>query len=295
MAVNVYAIAQGRHGRLIRDLHQNDFEVREDGIAQEIQFFSQETDAPLSLGVAIDTSASQAHLLKTEQESAKKFLRSVLRHGDQAFVMSFDTDVDLRQDFTNDPRDLARAIDDTEINTTGRSILQDDGGPPQGGTHLFDAIYLASNELMKTRHGRKVLVLVTDGEDEGSKVTLPKAIEAAEKADLIVYCIVVSDPDFYQMFGARYHGDAKVRTLARETGGRTIRVTAIEQIGTAFNQIGLELRSQYLLGYSPSNSQWDGSFRRIQVKIRGRNYTVRTRTGYYPHRDERTEAHVPVH
>jgi VWFA-related protein len=295
VAVNVYAIAEGRHRRLIRELKQTDFELTEDGVPQTIEFFSQETDAPLSLGVAIDTSASQARLLKTEQDSAKKFLHSVLRNGDQAFVMNFDTDVDLRKDFTNEPRELARAIDDIEINTTGRSILQDDGGPPQGGTHLFDAIYLASNELMKARYGRKVLVLVTDGEDEGSKVTLRKAIEAAEKADLIVYCIVVSDPEFYQMFGARYHGDAKVRSIAHETGGRTIRVSADEQIGAAFNQIGLELRSQYLLGYSPSNARWDGAFRRIQVRVRGHNYTVRTRTGYYPHREGRTEAQVPAH
>ena len=290
VAVNVYAIAEGRHGRLIRDLSKDDFELTEDGAPQTIEFFSRETDAPLSLGVAIDTSASQGHLLKTEQESAKKFLHSVLRRGDQAFVMNFDADVNLRQDFTNEPRELAQAIDATEINSTGRSVLQDDKEPPQGGTHLFDAVYLASNELMKARYGRKVLVLVTDGEDEGSKVTLRKAIEAAEKADLIVYSIVVSDPEFYQMLGARYHGDATVRRLARETGGRTIRVKASEQMGTAFNEIALELRSQYLLGYSPSNPAWNGAFRRIQVKVRAHNCTVRARTGYYPHRDERAEA-----
>jgi VWFA-related protein len=295
VAVNVYAIAEGRHGRLIRNLGKDDFELTEDAVPQTIEFFSQETDTPLSLGVAIDTSASQSHLLKTEQESAKKFLHSVLRQGDQVFVMNFDVDVNLRQDFTSESRRLAQAIDATEINTTGRSILQDDQDTPQGGTHLFDAVYLASNELMKARYGRKVLVLVTDGEDEGSKVTQRQAIEAAEKADLIVYSIVVSDPEFYQMFGAKYHGDASVRRIARETGGRTIRVKAIEQIGIAFNQIALELRSQYLLGYSPSNARWDGSFRRIQVKVRGHNYTVRARTGYYPRKDERAESQTPGH
>jgi VWFA-related protein len=290
VAVNVYAIAEGRHGRLIRDLNKDDFELTEDAVPQKIEFFSRETDVALSLGVAIDTSVSQGKLLSTEQEAAKKFLHSVLQHGDQAFVMNFDVDVNLRQDFTNEPRQLARAIDETEINSTGRSILQDAGEPPRGGTHLFDAVYLASNELMKTRHGRKVLVLVTDGEDEGSKVTLRRAIEAAEKADLIVYSIVVSDPEFYRMLGGSYHGDAGVRKLARETGGRTIRVKATEQIETAFNQIARELRSQYLLGYSPSNSRWDGSFRRIHVSVRGHHYAVRTRTGYYGHKDGHAEA-----
>jgi VWFA-related protein len=290
VAVNVYAIAEGRHGRLICDLNQKDFELTEDTIPQKIEFFSRETDVALNLGVAIDTSLSQGKLLSTEQESAKKFLGSVLQHSDQAFIMNFDVDVNLRQDFTNDPRQLAQAIDATEINTTGRSVLQDDRSAPIGGTHLFDAVYLASNELMKTRYGRKVLVLVTDGEDEGSKVTLRKAVEAAEKADLIVYSIVVSDPEFYQMLGARYRGGSSVRRLARETGGRTIRVKATKEMGAAFDEIARELRSQYLLGYSPSNQRGDGAFRRIRVSVRGHNYAVRTRTGYYSRTDEHTQA-----
>ena len=289
VAVNVYAIAEGPHGRLVRDLDKDDFQLTEDGVPQKIEFFSRETNTALSLGVAIDTSLSQANLLNTEQQAAKKFLRSVLQRSDQAFVMNFDVDVNLRQDFTNEPRELARAIDAVEINTTGRSVLQDNRNPPVGGTHLFDSVYLASNELMKTRYGRKVLVLVTDGEDQGSKVNLQKAIEAAEKADLIVYSIVVSDPGFYELLGGTYHGDASVRKLARETGGRTIRVKAIQQVGAAFEQVARELHSQYLLGYSPSNPRQDGSFRRIRVKVKGHNYTVRARTGYYNHSDEHAQ------
>lgn len=286
LAVNVYAIAEGRHGRLARELSKDDFELTEDAVPQKIEFFSRETDAALNLGVAVDTSVSQAHLLGTEQAAAKNFLRSVLRNSDQAFVMNFDVDVNLRQDFTNKPLELARAIDSSKINSTGRSLLQRSSDAAIGGTHLYDAIYLASNELMKTRDGRKVLVLLTDGEDQGSKVNLLKAREAAEKADVIVYSIVVSDPDFYKLMGKSYRGDASVRKLARETGGRTIRVKSAAQIGSAFEQIAQELRSQYLLGYSPSNTRADGSFRRIQVKVRGRNCTVRARTGYYAHSDE---------
>lgn len=289
VAVNVYAIAEGRHGQLIRNLKKDDFELIEDGTAQKIEYFSQETNAALSLGVAIDTSVSQGHLLGTEQEAAKKFLRSILQNGDKAFVMSFDVDVKLLKDFTNEATELAGAIDSAEINETGRSILQEDAASSTGGTHFYDAVYLASNELMKARFGRKVLVLITDGEDQGSKTNLQKSIESAEKADVIIYSIVVSDPEFYSLMGGTYHGDARVRRLARDTGGCAIRVRSIEQIGQAFEQIARELRAQYLLGYSPSNVRHDGSFRRIHVKVRGHNYIVRTRTGYYDSSDEQTE------
>ena len=294
VAVHAYVIAEGRHGRLIRDLNKDDFELSEDATPQRIDFFSQETNVVLSLGVAIDTSVSQGHLLGVQQEAAKTFLRSVLRGGDQAFVMSFDTDVKLLRDFTNAPGELARAIDSAEINETGRSILRGDATSPPGGTRLYDAVFLASDELMKARFGRKVLVLVTDGEDQGSMTNLQKSIESAQSADVIVYSIVVSDPEFYSLMGGTYHGDTSVRKLARETGGRTIRVRSIEQIGPAFEQIARELRSQYLLVYSPSNLRYDRSFRRIQVKVRGHNYLVRTRSGYYDHSDEPSYSAEPV-
>jgi VWFA-related protein len=289
VVVNVYAIVEGRRGQLIRDLNQNDFELTDDAAPQKIRYFSQETNSALSLGVAIDTSVSQGHLLGTEQEAAKRFLRSVLQGGDQAFVMSFDVDVRLLQDFTNSAAELAHGIDAAEINETGKSILRENAAVSTGGTHLHDAVYLASNELMKERYGRKVLLLITDGEDQGSKINLQKSIEAAEKADVIVYSIVVSDPQFYSLIGGSYHGGASVRRLAGQTGGRTIQVKSIDQIGQAFQQIARELRSQYLLGYSPSDLRHDGSFRRIHVRVRGRDCIVRTRTGYYDRSGDRTE------
>jgi VWFA-related protein len=290
VVVNVYAIVEGRRGALIRDLKKDDFELRDDATPQKIEYFSHETNEPLSLGVAIDTSISQGRLLGTEQEAAKSFLRSVLQGGDQAFVMSFDIDVKLLKDFSGAGADLARAIDSAEINETGKSVLPENAASATGGTHLYDAVFLASNELMKARFGRKVMVLVTDGEDQGSKASLQKSIEAAEKADVIVYSIVVSDPEFYVVMGGSYHGGTSVRTLARETGGRAIRVKSTGQIGQAFEQIARELRSQYRLGYSPSNLRHDSSFRRISVKVRGRNYLVRTRSGYYDQGDLGAEA-----
>lgn len=290
--VDLYAVVEGHHGQLIRDLNKDDFQVTDNGIPENIQYFSQGTNVPLSLGIALDTSNSQAHLLKTEQEDAKEFLRLVLAKGDQACVMTFDTDVRLVQDFTDTPTVLAKAIDAAEINETGNSILQmNSPNPPSatGGTHLYDAIYLASDELMKTRHGREVLVLVTDGEDQGSQIDLRKAIEAAEKANLIVYSIIVSDPEFYTLMDSTYRGDAHVRELTATTGGRTIRVRSPKQIAQAFEQVERELHSQYRLGYLPPNLRNDGSFRKIALKIPGRNYAVRTRSGYYDLRTERIE------
>ncbi len=215
IVVNMYAIVEGRHGRLIPDLSKNDFELTEDGTEQKIEYFSRETNAPLSLGILVDTSPSQERLLATEQAASKSFLGSVLRHDDQAFVMHFDVDVELLQDFTNASGKLGHAIDTAKINQTGRSIVAEDAGASRGGTRLYDAVYLASNELMKARYGRKVLVLVTDGEDQGSKIDLQASVEAAEKANVIVYSIVVSDADLYALFDLKYHGDSSVRKLSR--------------------------------------------------------------------------------
>jgi VWFA-related protein len=281
VVVNVYPIVEGRRGRLISDLGQDDFELRDNGAEQKIEYFSRETNAPLSLGILVDTSPSQARLLATEQAAAKSFVGSVLREDDEAFVMHFDVDVELLQDFTNASEKLGVAIDAAKINQTGHSIVPEDAGNLRRGTRLYDAVYLASNELMRTRHGRKVMVLVTDGEDQGSKIDLQAAVEAAEKANVIVYSIVVSDAELYDLLNLKYHGDSSVKKLSRETGGRTIRLKSIQDIGAAFNQISQELHSQYLLGYSPANARHDGSFRRIQVKIRTHNYTARARTGYY--------------
>jgi len=282
-AVDVYAIVEGRRGQLIRDLSKDNFEITDDGTPQKIINFSQETNTALSLGIAIDTSVSQGQLLGMEQGAAKIFLASVLQRADRAFVMNFDVDVKLLKDFTNSPAELAHAIDSAEINRTGRSVLPEGTARPAGGTHLYDAVYLASNELMKERVGRKVLVLVTDGQDQGSKINLQKSIESAEKSDVIVYSIIVSDPEFYSLLGGTYHGDSSIRKLDLETGGRTIRLKSIDEIGSAFDQIARELRAQYLLGYSPSNLRHDGSFRRIRVTVRKHNCRVRTRTGYYDH------------
>jgi VWFA-related protein len=280
--VSLYAIVRDGKGRMVSNLNKGNFELREDGAVQQIQYFARETNVPLSLGVLIDTSPSQGQLLAKEQDSAKLFLQSVLQKADQAFVIHFDVDVEVLQDFTNEAGSLSHALDQMQINTTGKSVLPATAASTRpGATRLYDAVYLASNELMKTRYGRKVLVLITDGEDQGSTVDWKSSLEAAEKADVIVYSIVINDPDFYLVMGLPYRGSAAMQKLSLATGGSAIRVASVQNIGAAFDQIAGELHSEYLLSYSPTNSSHSGAFREIRLRVPGHRYAVRARRGYY--------------
>ena len=282
VVVNVYAIVKDNRGRLIPNLNKEDFKLTEDDVAQQIGYFSRETDSPLTLGIMIDTSSSQEQLLATEQEQARAFIQQVLRPKDSAFVLRFDVEVELLQDFTSEQRLLARAIDSTVINEGGYKLLPEpSAGPSVGGTHLYDALYLASNELMKSNVGRKVLIMLTDGEDQGSKVTSNGALEAAEKADVIIYSVALSDDSFYWAQGLTFRGNPVLKKLSGETGGQMVRVNHARDTGVAFREIADELRAQYFLGYSPSNNLRDGSFRKIRVRVRNRNDRVRVRRGYY--------------
>jgi VWFA-related protein len=282
VVVNVYAIAKDKRGRLIPNLNREDFQLTEDHAAQQIRYFSHETDSPLTLGIMIDTSPSQDQLLAVEQEQARAFIQQVLRPKDSAFVLRFDVEVELLQDFTSEHRLLGRAIDSAVINEGGYELLPEpSAGTSVGGTHLYDALYLASNELMKSNVGRKVLIMLTDGEDQGSTVTCNGALEAAEKADVIIYSVALIDDSFYWAQGLSFRGNSVLKKLSEETGGKMIRVNHARDTGAAFREIADELRAQYFLGYSSSNKLRDGSFRKIGVHARNRNYRVRVRRGYY--------------
>jgi VWFA-related protein len=279
--VNVYAIVRDKK-RLIPNLNREDFELSEDKVPQEIRYFSRESDTPLTLGIMIDTSPSQERVLGIEQEQAKAFLRQVVRPKDLVFVLHFDLEVELLQDFTSNVGLLARAIDETVINGGGQGVMP---GPfpntSVGGTHLYDAVYLAANDLMKHEVGRKVLILLTDGEDQGSKVRLDAALDGAQRADVIIYSVAITDRAFYWGHVMGFRGDSVLTKLSRDTGGRVIQVSRARDTGAAFQQIADELRTQYLLGYTPSNVRHDGSYRKIEVKVRGHNYKVQARRGYY--------------
>jgi len=280
--VNVLAVVKDKKGHLVPDLQRKDFEIWEDNKPQDLRYFSRETDTPLTLGLLVDTSASQGRVLPQEQEEAKAFLRQILRAKDLAFVLHFDLDVELLQDFTDDLPRLNRAIDETEINSGGGGVLPGPfPGQAVGGTHLYDAVYLASKELMKDQIGRKVLILLTDGEDQGSKETLEQALEAAQKADLIVYSLAVIDRFFYERHMMVFYGESVLRKLSEQTGGRVIRASRREELAAAFQQLAEELRTEYLLGYTSTNTRRDGSFRRITVKTADGNYRIQTRRGYY--------------
>ncbi len=281
--VNVYAVVRTKHGELIPNLTKDDFELTEDGVPQDIKYFSRETDTPLTIGMMIDTSPSQGGVLNVEQQEADDFLRQVLRPKDLVFVIHFDVAVELLQDFTSNLASLTSAIDSTVINGGGAGVMP---GPlpsaPAGGTHLYDAIYLASNELMKNEVGRKVLILLTDGQDQGSRESLDEALAAAQKADVVIYSIAIVDRHFYGMAGIGFSGESVLEKLSQQTGGRMIKVSKIKNTRAAFQEIADELRTQYLLGYSPTNTKPDGGFRKIRVKIRNHDYKVQARKGYYP-------------
>jgi VWFA-related protein len=194
--------------------------------------------------------------------------------------------VDLLQDFTNDVHRLKTAMNKTRINTGGGggTIIPGGGGnpvptgPPRG-TLLYDAVYLAAHDELSHEVGRKAMILLTDGEDQGSQLRVRDAIEAAQKSDSICYVLMIADRGFYGGFG--YSGDSEMKKLANETGGRVIDVgNKMEKLKEAFDQIAKELRSQYNIGYTSTNTNQDGAFRKIELRSK-QGYKIQTRSGYY--------------
>jgi VWFA-related protein len=284
--VNLFFNVKDKRGALIPGLKKEDFQVMEDGKPQTIKYFSAESDQPLTLGLLIDTSVSQERVLPMEKEVGAAFLRDVLRSKDLAFVISFDVNVDLLHDYTNEAGTLRRAMDDARINSGGGiSGPAGLGGGPfptsqvPRGTLLYDAVYLASHDKLSKEVGRKAMILLTDGEDQGSQMRMKDAIESAQKADAIVYVLLIADRGFY---GGVYSGDHDMRKMTEETGGRVIEVgNKFEKLREGFDQIANELRSQYSIGYTPTNTARDGSFRKVEIKTDGKDYKIQARKGYY--------------
>jgi VWFA-related protein len=287
--VQLFFNVKDRHGALIPNLNKDNFDIFEDGQHQTIKYFKAESDLPLTLGILIDSSGSQMRVLEMEKEVGGSFLESTLRPKDEAFVISFDVDITLLQDFTTSISRLRHALNEAKINTGGVSCS---GGPigPQGpipctssgprGTALYDAVYLASHDEFSHEVGRKAMILLTDGEDEGSRLKIKDAVEAAQKADAICYVLLIADRGFYGFGG--YHGDYEMKKLTEETGGRVIEVgNKIDKLRQAFDQISQELRSQYNVGYTPTNEKRDDSFRKVEIKPKQGDYKIQARSGYY--------------
>jgi VWFA-related protein len=292
--VSLYFTVKDKHGALIPNLTRDDCTVFENKQPQKLRSFAAEADQPLTLGILLDTSGSQTNVLPMEQQTGAAFLKSILRQKDEAFLISFDVDVNLLEDYTNSASRLSRAMDKAEINTAGGNGSMGVPGigqgpvPTQGapkGTLLFDAVYLAANDKLRSETGRKAMILLTDGGDQGSRYRLRDAIEAAQKANAIVYVLLIADRGFYSRGGIMLGGDngeAAMRKMAEDTGGRMIDVgNNGKKMEDAFAQIEDELRTQYVASYTPTDQNLDGSYRPVAVQCKGDSLRVQARKGYY--------------
>lgn len=282
--VNIFATVRDKKKQIIPSLKKEDFRVFENDQEQKIAFFSAEKTLPITLGLLIDTSGSEQNRLPAEQEAGAAFLNRVLRKGDEAMVISFDVDVDLLSDFTEDRAQLDRAIRSARINAPMVSMTNPGPLPPESrtrglrGTAFYDAIWTACGEKLATEAGRKALVIITDADDQGSKVRVEEAIEAAERTNTVVHILLVHDPGF------GWRPDI-AHKIADTTGGRVIEVSSQKHLQEAFDQISEELRTEYTIGYYPTNAARDGTFRKIKVETADKDLKVLARKGYYAPKD----------
>lgn len=288
--VQLFFNVKDKHGALIPNLTKDDFQISEDGKQQTIKYFAAESNLPLTIGMMIDSSGSQRNVIEMEKEVGGAFLKQILTDKDEAFVISFDITVDLLQDFTRDTHRLQAALNKAKVNVdyTSGGIPGMGGGPVPTqnapGTLLYDAVYLSSHDMLSKEVGRKAMILLTDGQDEGSRLKLRDAIEAAQKADAIVYVLLCADRGFYGGIG--YSGEGDMRKLTEQTGGRVINVgNKFDKLREAFDQIAAELRSQYNVGYVPTNLKLDGTYRKLEIKSK-ENYKIQARAGYYAARSQ---------
>jgi VWFA-related protein len=321
--VNVPATVRDKHGKIVTNLTKDDFILEEDGRAQDIHYFSQESDLPLTLGLLVDTSRSQTRVLDQERSASSTFLDQMLRpEKDKAFLIHFDYQVELLQDLTSSREKLRSALatlQEPHFAETGGGNSPDPsqgippgrhggggyGGHQGGGTQLYDAIYLASEELMKKQSGRKAIVVLSDGVDRGSKESLHGAIEAAQRTDTMVYSILFKDEEHsygggFGGYGGHHGGmggpggrhggypqesrpDGKkiLEQLSRETGGRLFEVSSKQPVEKIYAQIEEELRNQYSLGYTPDRTDPGAGYHRIVLKTKQKELVVQTREGYY--------------
>ena len=257
---------KGKH--IVPNLTQDDFQVTEDGKPQKIAYFSSESKLPVTLAMLLDTSGSEEPTLGAEQEAAQSFLARVMRKGDLTALLSFDSDADLLADFTDDQAMLGRAIHRARINAPASL------GPlstPPAGTVFYDAIYLACHDKLASEAGRKAIIVLTDAMDEGSRLGVQDAIEAAQRTDTVVHILLIG----------RYVDEGIAKKITDESGGRTIVVRSEKNLSQAFDEISEELRFQYTVGYYSTNTAHDGTYRKVKVEMTRKDLEALTRRGYY--------------
>jgi len=284
--VSVLASVRDKHGAFIKNLTKDDIQIYEDGKLQAIKYFSRETDLPLTIGMLVDVSASQQNLIEIEKSAASQFFTQVLKKKDQAFIISFGSESELLQDLTNSARLLQRGLDGLKLNSGFSGIHPSTipGADRPHGTVLFDAVYLAASDRLVHEVGRKVIILVTDGGDQGSKLTWQKATEAAQKTDSVIYSVYYVDPGFYYRGGFSMGGAGDkgvLKKMSDETGGHVYEVDRKHSLNNVFDELQQEMRSQYAIGYSPTNTNKDGSYRKVEIKLKDKDLKVQARKGYY--------------
>src|SRR6201987_61909 len=312
--VTVYAAVRDKHGKIIPNLNQSDFALQEDARPQTIKYFARESDLPLTLGLLVDTSLSQRRVLDQEKSASYSFFDHILREDkDKAFLIHFDREVELLQDLTASREKLRAGLEQLDTPSFSNTSAGVGGGSGRGhshgggGTLLYDSIYLASNELMKKQHGRKALIILTDGIDHGSKEALNTALASAQRADTAVYSILFADEDAYGTGGrggygghggypgggmgrggpGRYpqqdHPDGKkvLERISKETGGQVFEVKKKLPIEQIYAQIEEELRNQYSLAYTPDHPGDDSTYHLIHVTVSQKDLIVQAREGYY--------------
>jgi VWFA-related protein len=272
--VNVFATVRNKEGRIIRTLTKEDFTVLENGKPQSIRYFSQESDLPLAIGLLVDTSLSQTRVLENERGASYRFLQQVLRpEKDKAAVVQFDQAVVIRVGLTNSCKDL----EDTLALLDSPNAQEAANG---SGTLLYDAVRAAAIQLMRQQGGRKAFIVLTDGVDVGSTVTLTDAIESAQRANTLVYCILFSDESYYGgAFGSG--GKGALERLSKETGGRFFAVTKAQNIEPIYEAIQEELRSEYSLGFVSNQSVTASGFRKLKLEARQKGLLVQATNRYY--------------
>ncbi len=264
--VNVVFTVTDKRDHFVKDLTQSDFRVIDNAKPANIQSFSRQTNLPLRVGLLIDASNSVRDRFKFEQEAAIEFLNQIIRlRYDKAFVIGFDTTPEVTQDFT----------DDTQALSHGVRMLR-----AGGGTAMYDAIYYACRDkLINADKGelatRRAIILLSDGEDNQSRVSREEAVEMAQRAEVIIYAISTNTS------GIKLRGDKILEYFAEQTGGKAFFPFKIEDVANAFTEISDELRSQYAISYKPADFIPDGKYRKIEIVAENKKYHVRARKGYY--------------
>ena len=279
--VNVFASVRDKHGRFINNLTKDDFALKEDGTPQEIKYFASESNLPLTLGIIFDVSVSQENLIEEEKRSAKAFIDSVIGPKDLAFVISFGPDSRLEQDLTSSKSLLARAIDRMEVRGGVYSPVTP-GTNPNGtprGTVLYDSVYVAAKDMLRNPVGRKAIILLTDGVDQGSKVEIDEALREAQLSDVVIYSIFHFDPSFQPFM--RGTADYDLGKMAKETGGTLFKPKRNQPLSVFFNEIQEQLRNQYSIGYTPKSQKTDREYHKIDLDTTTKGLKVQTRRGYY--------------